>query len=148
MADERTHLHNVMCNLVDEFDNSHAATACAIEEYWQGKDFDYEKVDLGGFSRKYKGSRDYSLFDAFALMAISGRRTVLKEMNDLLDRLPGPSHSRRELASLAAKEAGEAVSVAISDGDLSQIAKEAGEAEVAFRKIREQALSDLNGSGA
>jgi hypothetical protein len=146
MADQRAYLNTLMRSMIQRhFRGNQSCAAREIAEYWSGREMDEREVDIGGFSRKCNGTREFSLNDAFALMSITGSRRLLKAIGEMLECEAQPSLPRTELAARAAKEAGEAVAAAIGDGDPACIAKEAGEAENEFRKIRVQAEAEMRG---
>lgn len=147
MADQRSYLHALVRGIVAKhFPNKQNCAAREIAEYWAGRELEDQEVNFGGFSRKMNGSLEFSLNDVVALMAITGSRRIVTVLDQMQEQAQACLEPRDALAASAAKEAGEAVAAAIGAQDLSMIAKESGDAEVAFRRIREQAESEMTGA--
>lgn len=134
MADDRAFLHTIMRGLVLRNFPKQECAAREIAEFWAGGPVDH--VDVGGFSRKMNGTREWSLFDAFALMQLTGSRRLLEIMGEHLGDPAINNAPPAILAARAAKESGEAVAAALEDGDPANIEQQCREAEEAFRLIR------------
>ncbi|WP_291733654.1 hypothetical protein [Leisingera sp. F5] len=148
MADQRAYLHTLVRGIVAKhFPGKQNCAAREIAEFWAGRELEDHEVDYGGFSRKMKGSREFSLNDVVALMSITGSRRIITVLQQMQDQMQAPLEPREALAAAAAKEAGEAVAAAIGTHDNSIVAKKAGDAEAAFRRIREQAEAVLSNKG-
>ncbi|MFV1530591.1 hypothetical protein [Phaeobacter sp. JH209A] len=140
MANQRNYLHTLIRGLVVRyFPGKQNCAAREIAEFWAGRGLEDSDVDFGGFSRKMNGSRAFDVYDLFALVQITGDKRPLLAFNEVQEGNLPPSIPMPVLAARAAKESGESVSAAIEGGDLAEIAREAGEAEAAHRKIREEA---------
>ncbi|MFV1728640.1 hypothetical protein VWY34_15465 [Phaeobacter sp. JH20_02] len=140
MANQRNYLHTLFRGLVvRHFPGKQNCAARELAEFWAGRELDDSEVDYGGFSRKMNGSRAFDIYDLFALIRITGDKRILLPYGEADEGDLPPSIPMPVLAARAAKESGESVSAAIEGGDLAEIAREAGEAEAAHRKIREEA---------
>mgnify|MGYP000135174301 CR=1 FL=1 len=147
MADQRSYLHTLVRGIVAKhFPNKQNCAAREIAEYWADRELEDQEVNYGGFSRKMNGSLEFTLNDVVALMAITGSRRIITVLDQMQQQAQACLEPREALAASAAKEAGEAVSAAIGAKDISMVAKEAGDAENAFRRIREQAESEMTGA--
>jgi len=77
-------------------------------------------------------------------MAITGSRRLIRVLDEMFSDVRTPSEPRAALVGAAAKESGEAVASAIGEGDPAKVAKEAGDAEAAFRRIRQHAEGEIS----
>lgn len=146
MADERAYFHSLMRGMVVKHYPKQNCAAREIAEFWAGRSLEYEEVDYGGFSRKMRGSREWSINDFLALTSITGSQRVVQAINSRDSENIGAADSVHILTARAAKESGEGIEAALSDQDLAKAYAEADEAVNAWEALRDRLRADIKAS--
>lgn len=145
MADDRAYFHTLLRGLVlRHYPGKQNCAAREIAEYWAGHELHDREVDYGGFSRKMNGSREWTFYDVLALASITGSQRVWDAVRERERQFAPPTESRTSLVAKAAKESGEGVEHALSEGDLHQAFSEADDAERAWSAVKADIKAEID----
>ena len=149
MANTRLAMNALMRGLVKRhYPDKQNVAAREIQSFIEGREVRLEDTDIGGFSRKMNGTREWTMMDVVAIQALTNSTRITDAIDE--DHVPSTDEkltSLLQLASHLVKESGEGVA-AVMDIENGGCREEARVQLLDIRDALNRVLSALDAEPA